>query len=176
MIITFFIFSLMLVLLYLQILFGNIALHVPLCIVGIFYVSVAYSWRRGILWALLCGISLDLFYDREFYTAAIAFATAVFYAEYWLRNSDSRYLRNCFLPGAVLALLSMLPVWIYKLAYYSSAWESVLKEMLPLTISAMAASALILPLLVMLLDDIGEKIKLPLFSKAGKRLIEERKI
>lgn len=176
MIITFFIFSLMLLLLYLQVLFGNIALYVPFCIPGIFYVSVAYSWRRGIFWALLCGISLDLFYEREFYVAAISFATAVLYAEYWLRNNDSRYLRNCFLPGAVLALLSVLPVWIHKLVYYSSAFDAVFKEMLPLTISAMAVSALILPTLVMLLDGIGEKIKLPLFSKAGKRLTEERKI
>jgi cell shape-determining protein MreD len=166
----------MLLLSYLQILFGNIALHFPLCIAGIFYISVAYSWRHGIFWALVCGISLDLFYNREFYTAAMAFSLAVLYAEYWLRNNDSRYLRNCFLPGALLALFSVLPIWVYKLVYYGSSPEAVFKEMLPLTISAMAADMLVLPLLVMLLDAIGEKIRLPLFAKAGKRLIEERKI
>ena len=175
MIITFFIFSLMLILLYLQVIFGSIALHIPFCIVGIFYVSVAYSWRRGIFWALLCGISLDLFYNREFYTAAMAFSVTVVYAEYWLRNSDSRYLRNCFLPGALLTLISMLPVWIYKLTYYSSAWDIVFKEMLPMTIFAMVVSSLMLPFMVIMLDTIGEKTKLPLFTKAGKRLIEERK-
>lgn len=173
--ITFFIFSFMLLLFYLQFLFGAAALHIPLCINGIFYISIAFSWRRGIFWALLCGISLDLLYSREFYTAAMAFTATVLYAEYWLRNNDSRYLQNCLLPGGILALFSVFPMWIYKIIYYYGAVDVVFKEILPVTIFAMAVNTLVLPLLVMLLDGVGAKIRLPSFAGAGKRFLAEGK-
>ncbi|MDD5727229.1 MAG: hypothetical protein PHV59_01575 [Victivallales bacterium] len=176
MLITVFSFTVMLVLLYVQIMLGNAALYLPLGIGGIFYISIAFSWRRSIFWALLSGISLDLLYGREFYTAAMAFTAAVLYAVYWLRNHDSRYLPHCLVPGALLALFSVLPAWTSRILYCRGAVDAVIREMLPLTIFAMAVNALLLPLLVMLCDRIGAKIRLPLFAKASKRLREERKL
>jgi hypothetical protein len=163
----------MLILFWLQLLFGSIALHVPLCAGGIFYISIAYSWRRGVFWALMSGISLDLAYNRYFFISTWAFLGVVVFAEYYLRKTDMRHLRNCILPGALIALISVLPVWIYKLIIYNLDIISVFKDMLPVAIYTLSFNALMLPLLVLLLDEIGEKVKLPLFTDANKRLLEE---
>ncbi len=163
-----------LVLFWLQLLSGSIALHLPLCLCGIFYISIAYSWRKGLFWAVLCGISLDLFYYREFFVSAWAFIAVVIFAEYWLRKTDMRHLRNCIFPGAVVAFISVFPLWVYKILIYSNDVVAVFKDMLPITIYLLCFNALMLPFLVMVLDEIGEKIKLPLFANANKRLLEEQ--
>ncbi len=164
-----------LILFWLQLLLGSIALHIPLCIGGIFYISVAYSWRQGVFWAVLGGISLDLFYGRGLFISSWAFPATGIFAEYWRRKNDTRHLRNCMLPGAIIALLSVLPLWIYKLILYNADISAVVKDLLPGTIFALSFNAFFLPLLVLVLDGIGEKIKLPLFTRANKRLLKERK-
>ncbi|MFA6716694.1 MAG: hypothetical protein WC082_05885 [Victivallales bacterium] len=163
----------MLILFWLQLLLGCLALHVPLCIAGIFYISVAYSWRYGIFWAVLAGFSLDLVYDREFLMTTVSFLPAVLFAEYRLRR-DAVRLRNCVPAGAVIALLGIIPVWAYKIITYPAYTVTIFQNLLPATIFAVCLNALFLPFLVMVLDETGEKIKLPQFTKAGKRLIEER--
>lgn len=157
----------------LQLLFGSMALHAPFCLGGIFYISIAYSWRKGILWAVLSGISLDLFYYHDFFISIWSFVAVVIFAEYWLRKNNMRHLRNCILPGAIIALMSVLPIWIYKLAIYNDDIVAVFKDMLPVTIFIPCLSALMLPFMVLVLDEIGEKVKLPLFTNANKRLFEE---
>ena len=163
----------MLILFLLQLLFGSVALHLPLCLGGVFYISIAYSWRQGIFWGVLCGISLDLFYFREFFMSAWAFIAVVILAEYWMRKNDMRHLRNSVVPGAMIALISVLPVWIYKMYTYNDDLIAVYKNMLPVTIFVLCLNTLILPFMVLTLDEIGEKIKLPLFSNASKRLLED---
>jgi len=162
----------MLMLFWLQLLFGSFALHLPLCVGGIFYISIAFSWRQGIFWAVLTGISLDLFYSREFFLSAWAFIGLVIFAEYWLRKIDMRHLRNCIMPGVIIAFISVLPVWLYKLAIYRDNTVFVFKDMLPVTISILCINAFLLPVMVLLFDEIGEKLRLPLFTKANKRLLE----
>lgn len=164
----------MLILFWLQVLAGSCALQVPLCIGGIFYIGIAYSWRYGIIWAVLSGISLDLAYGREFFLAAWAFPAAAVFAEYWRRKNETRYLRNCVLPGIVIALVSILPVWIYKLLLYDADPGAAVKELLPVTIFTSGINAWLLPLLVLILDRIGKQLKLPLFTRAGKRRPELR--
>ena len=168
-----YIMMIVLVLFWLQLLFGSLALHIPLCVSGIFYISIAYSWRRGIFWAVLAGVSLDLFYCREIFLSTWAFAGVVIFAEYWLRKNDMRHLRNCILPGAVIALISVCPAWIYKLLVYSNDVIGVFKDMLPVTIFTLCLNALMLPFMVLIFDEIAEKVKLPLFTAANKRLLEE---
>ena len=163
----------MLMLFWLQLLFGSMALHVPFCIGGIFYISIAYSWRRGLLCAVLCGISFDLFYYREFFITTLAFVAVVIFAQACLRKNDMRHLRNSVLPGAVIALISVLPIWICKLAIYNHDIIAVCKDMLPVTIFLLCLNAFMLPFMVLIFDEIGEKVKLPLFSTANKRLLEE---
>lgn len=168
-----YILMIVLVLFWLQLLFGSLALHIPFCVGGIFYISIAYSWRRGIFWALLAGISLDLLYYREIFISTWAFIGVAVFAEYWLRKNDMRHLRNCILPGALIALISVCPVWIYKLLIYSSDVIAVFKEMLPVTIFTLCLNALMLPFMVLIFDEIAAKVKLPLFTGANKRLLEE---
>jgi hypothetical protein len=170
--INLYIMLLMLILFWLQLLLGSFALHLPLCVVGIFYISVAYSWRRGILWAVLAGISLDLVYGREFLMSTAACLLTVLFAEYWWRRTSVR-LRNCIPAGAFIALLSIIPLWLYKIIMYPFHIVTIFQSLLPISIFVVCLNALFLPFMVMVLDEIGEKIKLPLFSKAGKRLIEE---
>ena len=164
----------MLILFGLQLLLGNIALYVPFCLGGIFYISIAYSWRQGIFLALLSGISLDLSYDRYFFISTGAFLGVVVFAEYYFRRNDMRHLRNCILPGAIIAFMGVLPVWIYKLIVYNTDIIAVFKDMLPVTIFTLSFNVFMLPLLVLVLDEIGKKVKLPLFINANKRILEER--
>lgn len=174
MIVYLYMLLIMLILFWLQLLFGSLALHLPLCIAGIFYICVAYSWRCGLFWAVLAGISLDLLYGREFLMSTAAFLLTVLFAEYWWRRTSVR-LRNCIPAGAGIALLGMVPVWLYKIIMYPVYLVTVLQSLLPVTIFTVCLNALFLPFLVMVLDEIGEKVKLPLFSRAGKRLLEERR-
>jgi len=167
-----YIMMIVLALFWLQLLLGGLALHIPLCVGGIFYVSVAYSWRRGIFWAILAGVSLDLFYCRGIFLSTWAFIGVVVFAEYWLRKNDMRHLRNSILPGALIALISVCPVWIYKLLVYSSDVVTVFKDMLPITIFTFCLNAFMLPLMVLFFDEIAEKVKLPLFTAANKRLLD----
>ncbi len=167
-----YIMMIVLVLFWLQLLFGSLALHVPLCAGGIFYISIAYSWKRGIFWAILAGISLDLFYYREIFLSTWGFLGVVIFAEYWLQKNDMRHLRNCILPGALIALMSVCPAWAYKFIVYSNDVITVFQEMLPVTIFTLCLNALMLPFLVLIFDEIAEKVKLPLFTNANKRLLE----
>ena len=168
--INLYIFMIMLILFWLQLLFGSLALHLPLCVGGIFYITIAFSWRRGIFWAVLSGISLDLLYYREFFLSTWAFVAVVIFAEYWLRKNDMRHLRNSIFPGMIIAFISVLPIWIYKLSMFNNI-VGVLKDMLPITIFVSCLNALLLPLIVLLLDEFGEKVKMPLFNQANKRLL-----
>jgi cation transporter-like permease len=164
----------MLILFWLQLLFANLALHLPLCIAGIFYITIAYSWKKAIFWAILCGICIDFLYQRELFISTSAFLATVIFAEYWLRKNDMNKLKNSFLPGSVIALLSVLPIWIYKLFFYHANILYVIKDMLAVTIFSLIFGIFFLPLLVVLLDAIATRLNLTLYTKSNKRLFKQR--
>jgi cell shape-determining protein MreD len=150
-----------LILLCTQFLFGSIAIHLPLCACGIFYISTCYSYKDGAFWAVFSGLTLDLFYNRIFFGTTLALLTIAFFADYWRRQNDTLYPRHLIIPGLVVAFINLLPIWIYRLTLYNTDFVVVLKEMLPVTIFSLSLNSIFLPLLALFLDKIGKRLNLP---------------
>ena len=146
-----------------ELLLRNFGLFFPFCALFIFYVAVAFGNKWGFAAICLAALALDLPGSGAAHPWSIlVFLPVLFLASAWLKRAESDSVMMNFLPGLVIPVV----VWILSAFFFSGQLGHVLLEQFPVLFPACAFSALWLPLLIFLLDNLNPKLSLPLFTDA----------
>ncbi|QSH41787.1 hypothetical protein P0136_06230 [Lentisphaerota bacterium ZTH] len=162
------------VLFILQLLVGNVGVYLPLCALGVFYLSVSGSWRKAVFVALLAGAALDSLYGRSLMLSPFTFVLTALYGQFWIRHYNSKQLAESIVPGVLIPVITLVPLWLYR--FYSSGLNLFqIKSALTMFIFTCTFGAVFMPLLVIILDNAAGMFRLPKYTEAKKRLLENRR-
>lgn len=140
----------------------NFGIFFPFCALFIFYVSTAFGSSWGFAAAVLAALSLDPLSGASHPWSVLVFLPMVFLASVWLKRAEADSIIMNFLPGLLIPPV----VWLLSAVFFTDHFFAVLSEQFPVVFPAAACSALYLPLLIFLLDNLNAKLALPLFMDA----------
>ena len=140
----------------------NFGLFFPFCALFIFYVAVAFGTGWGFAAACLAALALDLPGGGAHPWSILIFLPVLFLAANWLKRAESDSVLMNFLPGLIIPAI----VWILSAVFFSGHFFHVLVKQLPMIFPVCAFSALWLPILIFLLDNLNSNLSLPLFTDA----------
>ena len=146
-----------------ELMLRNFGLFFPACALFIFYIAVAFGSGWGFIASCLAALALDLPGSGAAHPwSVLIFLSVLFLASNWLKRAESDSVLMNFLPGLIIPM----QVWILSAIFFSGHFFHVLTEQFPMVFPACAVSALWLPVLIFLLDNLNVKISLPLFTDA----------
>ncbi|MCP3964896.1 MAG: hypothetical protein GY750_11160 [Lentisphaerae bacterium] len=162
------------ILFFMQLLVGNAGLYLPFCAFGIFYLSVADSWRKAIFVALVAGTAIDSLYSRNVIITPFALCAIALYGQFWIRHYNSKHLVESIIPGILIPNALLIPLWLHR--FYSTGFSLYqIKSALSMFIFTCAFGAAFLPLLIVTLDSIADLLRMSKYSDAKKQLLESRR-
>ena len=132
----------------------------------IFYLTFAFGHWYGIVCSILAGCALDFCFGAENPWTSLCFLLVTGFAVFWLHHSETDTMLPLMIPGAVLPFLSRFPADLIHSGFSS---EVILDSFLDSLLCSFI-TAIIFPILVILLDWIGAFLSLELFADAGERL------
>lgn len=141
----------------------NLGLFFPFCALFIFYIAVAFGNKWGFAAICLAALALDLPGSGAAHPWSILiFLPVLFLAANWLKRAESDSVLMNFLPGLIIPAV----VWFLSAVFFSGHFFHVLVKQLPMIFPVCAFSALWLPILIFLLDNLNSTLSLPLFTDA----------
>lgn len=147
----------------LELFLRNFGLFFPFCALFIFYIAVAFGNWWGFVAICLAALALDLPGSGSTHPWSIlVFLPILFLAVGWLKRAEADSVMMNFLPGLVIPAV----VWILSAVFFSGHFFHVLLEQFPALFPACAFSAVWLPILIFLLDNLNSRLSLPLFTDA----------
>jgi len=163
-----FIFILLFISIYFEVLSGSFGIIIPFTAFAIFYLSITYSLKSGIFFGFLAGTVLDTLYGRTFLISPFLMAAITLLADYWLHQGepDSPFLH--FLPGTAVTFLYVFPLMLFNIVFHNIAFSNSLNAFF-----ALPAGAFILPFYITISDYIAYLTNLPQYRFAKKRALEE---
>jgi len=164
-----YIFVLLFLALFLQLLLGSVGIVFPLSALIIFYLAVVYSWKVMLFPALLAGIILDLLYGRAFPLSSVTLPVIVFFAVLWVNKGipSDTYLQ--FIPAVLSALIYCFPIFVINDYVFSFGSYSVIISLI-LFILTLFISILVFIPLILALDFLNFKLRINLYRTSQKRL------
>jgi len=156
--------------LYFEVLCGSFGLFVPFTAFAIFYFSITYSLKLGIVIGFIAGAMLDILYGRGFIFSPFLMASTAILAHYWLYQGEPNSPIMHFLPGAGVVLISVFPLLFFNMIFHNTAFFYSLNSFM-----AIPLGAFILPFFVTFLDFIAFLTELPQYRTARKRSLNEYK-
>ena len=145
-----------------ELLLRNMGLFFPFCALFVFYAATAFGPGWGILASCLAAFGLDAAGGAVHPWSVLIFLSVTYLAELWLKRAESDSILMNFLPGLIIPV----QVWFLSLIFFPEHRFTILIEQFPALIPAAAASAVWLPCIIYLLDNLNEKLALPLFTDA----------
>ena len=164
-----FLFLILFLSIFCEVIFGSFGLIVPVSACAIFYISVNYGWKLSIVLSLLTGLVIDVLFGRHgFLTSYLLFFISIF-AVYWLHKGILKIIRLQVIPGIFIGLIYAAPQLLSCYFAYDSGFLLFLYKIISLMFTIILSAAL-LPFMVLIMDSFSEKFDLPLYVKAKKRL------
>ena len=154
---------------YFEVMAGAMGIIVPLAALTVFYLSISFGWRAGLITGTLAGLALDMLYGRELILTPCFMMLTVGAAEFWLYRGDPVSILPNLIPGAAAAFLTSFPALAVN-SYNTGA----LMHNFHLLVFSTVSGALLLPLIISLLDYAAEKFGLPLYRKARAAAMNKR--
>lgn len=152
-----------------ELLLDSLGVSLPLVAMACFYIFVAYGLWSGLACALLGGGSLDFLLGREHPFSVLLLLLVMGLAALWLYRLEASSPLLLCVPGALLPFIVWVP-WAAPAWSMSMAWLSAFFDCLSGAFLAAICSAILLPLAVMGLDFLGQRLELELFSDAKDRV------
>jgi cell shape-determining protein MreD len=163
-----FIFIILFLSIYLEVLCGSFGIIIPFTAFSIFYLSITYSLKSGILIGFIAGTILDTLYGRTFLISPFLMAGITLLADYWLYQGEPESPIIHFLPGLAVTFLYVFPLILFNIVFQNIAFSNSLNAFFSLP-----AGAFILPFYLTILDYIAYLTDLPQYKFAKKRALEE---
>lgn len=152
---------------------GAYGFLVPWSAMVIFYLTVVYGWRVGLVAALGVGFLLDRIFLRHGMPSMPGTLLAMGIGMLWLWRADSRVVWLRLLPGVGIALTAAIPGTIVGFFCFGATADRILQGLLSCLFIFLLTPVLTL-VLTLVLDDAAAKLGLPLFEKARERFIHNR--
>lgn len=152
-----------------SIILGNSGMAFPVPAAVIFYLTIVYGWRVGVIVAATTGVVLELLYGSASFTPLVMLSITGI-AQFWLYNYDTKKLAVLMIPGAIVGCVLFLP----KLLFYEGAWLSIL-YLIPELLFSVVVMVLLMPLTIYVMDKLAKFTGLPLFTEAKIKLIHQKR-
>lgn len=150
----------LLLLMYAELLLGNLSLVVPLTGCGIFYFAVNGSRKMALILALVSGGVLEMGFGRIPGVMSGIFLLTVFFGWYWVRIQPLRpLLFNCIPGGLTGGLTGSLPLLLFHCRWCGGS--GVDGYVLASAVLTVIFSALFFPFCIFVLDRWGAAVDLP---------------
>lgn len=157
-------------LVWLQLILGNLGVAVPLAAMGVAYFTVAYGWQYGGCGALLVGGALAAIYATPGYLLVmLATVPAV---EWWFRHHAEDVLGWNWQMGMILALATAVLVWAGRAdtVGMTRVWSWTEEAFLVLQLlGSVLLSGFLCPVVILTGEAAAELLGLPRFRAALER-------
>ena len=164
-----FIFIIVFFSIFFEVLAGSIGIIIPLTAISVFYISVTFGWRKGVVISLIAGSVVDLLYGRTVLLSPLLMVLTVMAGLLWLHKGDPVSILPNLIPGTLTAFIVTFPFLALSAYFYGN----YLHNFYLLTFS-MVSGSLLLPLIIAFLDSMAERQKLPLYRKAKAAVMNKR--
>lgn len=167
--ITAFIFLVIFLSIYLEVLAGSMGIIVPATAIALFYLSIAYGWRCGLLVSLIAGTVIDMLYGRSMLITPYCMMLTVPVSLIWLHKGDPSSILPNLIPGSIAAFIVAFPPLLIN-----AFFNGIYLHNFYLLVFSILCGAFMLPVVISLLDFVAERQRLPLYRKARALALERK--
>ena len=164
-----FIFLILFTSVYLEVMAGKFGIIIPLSAISIFYLSVIFGWKNGMILGIITGMVIDMLYGRTIILTPYLMMMTVAAGTFWLHKGDPVSILPHLIPGATVAIIITLPLLALS-TYQTGLYLSNLYKLL----ISVASGSLMLPLMIALFDYIAYKQGMPIYKKAKAAVLDKR--
>jgi hypothetical protein len=166
-----FIFLIIFFSIFFEIIFGSFGFIVPVSACAVFYISVNYGWKLSIILSLVVGLIIDVLFGRHgLHTSYLLFLIAIF-GIYWLHKGILKIIRIQIIPGVIIGGIYAAPQLFSCYYTYDSGFLLFMFKLLNL-LFIIIITGILLPFIILLFDSFSEKLGIPVYIKAKKRLYD----
>lgn len=169
MFVTIFIFLVIFLSLYFEVLAGSLGIFIPLTALSVFYFAIHRGWAAGMFIGLLAGTFLDLLYGRTMLLSSFTMMLAAGLSVFWLHKGEPESILLHFLPGAFVAFITTFPLLLINSLQYGSFIQNFFN-----LVFCTVTGAILLPIMIPIYDALAQKVELPLYRGAKARALERR--
>lgn len=150
-------------------LIGSLGIIIPFTALLIFYISITYGWDLAVLCCLVAGLFIDINYGRSFFISPFSLSAIVILAMFWLYRGEAKSLALHVIPGALAGAFYFLPLILISI-YLTNFSAGVFTQELSHLIFCTVVSAVLLPVLVIVLDCVAEIFDFEIYAKAKEKM------
>ena len=164
-----YIFLLLFLSIFCELLFGSYGIIIPFTAIIIFYLTMIYNLKIGIILAVIAGFLLEILYARTFYISPITLSFISIFSVFWLHKGVVKGIHLQMLPGGIVSFIYTFPILLINYFLYESGLIIFFTNILVL-LGAIIFGAVLLPITILLLDTINIKLKINLYADSKKRI------
>ncbi len=164
-----YIFLLLFLSIFCELLFGSYGIIIPFTAIIIFYLTMIYNLKIGIILAVIAGFLLEILYARTFYISPITLSFISIFSVFWLHKGVVKGIHLQMLPGGIVSFIYTFPILLINYFLYESGLIIFFTNILVL-LGAIIFGAVLLPITILLLDIINLKLKISLYTNSKKRI------
>ena len=163
----FYIFLLLFVSIFCELFFGSFGIIIPFAGIIIFYLTIIYNLKTGIILAVVAGFILDILYARTLYISPITLCLISFFSIFWLHKGVVKHILLQILPGCIISFIYAFPLIVINYFLHENGFLLFFTNILIL-LAAVTFGAILLPTTILLLDSINTKLKFNLYTDSKK--------
>ncbi|MCP4179564.1 MAG: hypothetical protein GY756_17525 [bacterium] len=167
-----YIFIIIFISIFIQVLVGSYGFILPLTALSIIYLTIVYGWRKGIISAIITGIILDILYGRSTFLSPFTLVIISLFAILWLYKSNVENIQLQAIPGGIAAFIYTLPILIVNYSSNERGIYLLFTSFILLVISILFG-AFLLPICISVLDSINKILRINLYTEAKEKLNQE---
>jgi len=167
MIIAAYLFLMLFLSVYLEILFGTFGIILPLTALLIYYLSAVFGWGVFLFIGIIAGIFIDSLYGRSIFISPAVLGGVAMIPAFWTPNPEKVPLMLYTLPGMIASAGTVGPVLLLHNLTEGISLQSGLHQLSQL-LFAVFCGAILMPSLILLLDFIAFKLGIETFRKIRK--------
>jgi|GEM_PF-2163049 len=146
----------------------------PLGAVTVFYLTVVYGWRAGLVVAFVAAAGIDMIFMRSGLPSLPEMLVAVLLGMFWLWRADSRQIMMRLLPGLVIGVVATGPAFLGAFRRNAPTPDMILQNTLAWLFSLLVTAVFAL-MGTLLYDWLAENLGLDSFEKARERFIHNNR-
>ncbi len=167
-----YIFLLIFISIFIQILAGSSWLILPITALSIFYLTIITDWQTGILTAAIAGSIIDIIYGKTIFLSPVLLVIIALLAILWLYKGELKFLPLQTIPAGFITFIYICPDLFVTYHVHEQGFYLLLEKMLILLLSIILSS-LVFPPFIALMDKINTPLRLNLYTKSQERISKE---
>ena len=156
-----------------ELFFGSYGIVIPFTAIIIFYLTMVYNLKAGIVLAIIVGFVLDILYTRTLFISPITLSLIAFFSFFWLHKGVVKSIHLQVFPGGTISFIYAFPLLVLNYFLYETGFLLFFINILNL-LFIIIVGIVLLPVTILLLDSINAKLKINQYTDSKKRLAESK--